>query len=71
MATSDSVKQVVLDRIAAGKSWWKSGRSTYEIKGTKVHVRYCSPPTYKFNINPNTLRADWEYGFVEMNLHII
>ena len=25
-----------------------------------IHVRYCSPPTYKFNISPTTLRADYE-----------
>ena len=37
-------------------------RETYAIASVQVHVRYCAEGSgnYKFNINPNTLHADYE-----------
>jgi hypothetical protein len=65
MPSNDHIKHFVLDRIASGKPWQPSGRSKFLVNGIIVHVRYCSPsktgsPLYKFNINPNTLTADYE-----------
>ncbi|MGC9326733.1 MAG: hypothetical protein ACP5I1_03790, partial [Candidatus Hinthialibacter sp.] len=41
------------------------GKSKFRIGGSVVHVCFCSengrgPEKYKFNINPNTLSADYE-----------
>ena len=60
MPENDVIKRTVLAQIAGQSGIRPSGRATFIIQGKKVHVRYCSPPTYKFNINPNTLRADYE-----------
>ena len=60
MASNESTKQAVIELIFKGAAWWPSGRSTVTNGKEKVHIRYCSPPTYKFNINPNTLRAHHE-----------
>ena len=60
MASNEAIKRAALNKISAGKNWRPSGRATYSVNNKKVHVRYCSPPRYRFNINPNTLRADYE-----------
>jgi hypothetical protein len=65
MPSNDHIKHTVLDQIARGKPWRLSGRSKYRIAERSVHVRYCSSSKtngslYKFNINPNTLTADYE-----------
>ena len=65
MPQSDKVKRIVLDRISAGEDWAPSGRTKYRKGLHVIHVRFCSTdrfgsPHYKFNINPNTLRADYE-----------
>lgn len=60
MRGNDTIKKTVLALIAGQSGIWPSGKATFIIQNKKIHVRYCSPPTYKFNINPNTLRADYE-----------
>jgi len=42
-----------------------AGRAKVRIGRSLLHIRYCSPnpnalARYKFNINPNTLSADYE-----------
>lgn len=61
----DEIKHTVLDRISASERWYTAGHAKYRIGSYVVHVRFCSTdrfgsPHYKFNINPNTLRADFE-----------
>lgn len=58
-------KKTALSAIANGSSVSTLGKAKYRICGSVVHVRYCSqssraPEKYKFNINPNTLSADYE-----------
>ena len=60
VANNAPIKQAVLSRISQGKERRLIGKATYSIGGVSGHVRYCAPPTYKFNLNPNTLRADYE-----------
>lgn len=60
MTSSESIKTQVLSKIAGDRATRPAGRSIVSVGSTKIHVRYCSSPTYKFNINPNTLRADFE-----------
>jgi len=68
MKENDGIKQAVIDRIAEGRRWSKAvgrGPEKYDVGGKIVHARYCSPSGkssthYKFNINPNTLRSDYE-----------
>jgi hypothetical protein len=62
---SAQVKQSVVTTVAGSKNCVPSGVASYRIDGTVLHVRFCSKDQkdsgrYKFNINPNTLRADWE-----------
>ena len=62
---SEETKRIVLNRISAGEDWVPSGRAKYRKGLHVIHVRFCSPdrfasPHYKFNINPNTLSADYE-----------
>jgi len=65
MPQSEETKRIVLDRISAGEDWGPSGRAKYRKGLHVIHVRFCSTdrfgsPHYKFNINPNTLSADYE-----------
>jgi len=65
MASNDHIKNAVLDKVFSGRRWHKVGRAKFASNGHVVHVRYCSPasknnPHYKFNINHNTLTADYE-----------
>jgi hypothetical protein len=62
---STDVKNLVLAKIAAGATSSSAGRSKVRIGNTVVHVRFCSTnpsatEKFKFNINPNTLSADFE-----------
>ena len=56
------VKDSVLLEIAQGESVRSCGGVMHAIGLSKVHARFCArgPDKYKFNINPNTLRADYE-----------
>src|SRR2546423_11348443 len=65
MARNDHIKHAVLNKILSGGVWQPSGNSKFKSSGRIIHMRYCSPngagnPKYKFNINPNTLSADYE-----------
>ena len=62
---SEEAKRIVLDRISAGEDWVPKGHAKYRKGLHIIHVRFCSTdrfgsPHYKFNINPNTLSADYE-----------
>jgi len=66
MPSRNQIKEAVLDRIADGQGWVTArGPTNYSISGKIIHLRFCSTDRkrishYKFNINPNTLRADYE-----------
>ena len=58
-------KDAALKKIANGNQITSIGKSKFRIGNSVVHVRFCSanskaPDKYKFNINPNTLKADFE-----------
>lgn len=58
-------KNAVIDYLSDGKSWNSIGHSKYSISQKTIHIRFCSTDKlgtshYKFNINPNTLSADYE-----------
>lgn len=64
MNTEDK-KYLVLKNIANGHAISYVGRAKVRIKGQVIHVRFNStssdrPHHYPFNINKNTLTADWE-----------
>ena len=65
LSKKEEIKHIVLDRITVAKGWVSSGRAKYRIDHKIIHMRFCSidkfdSPRYKFNINPNTLSADYE-----------
>jgi hypothetical protein len=65
MAKYDHIKHAVLSKILAGNSWQPNGRAKFKAKGKVIHVCYCGTNAagnskYKFNINPNTLSANYE-----------
>jgi len=58
-------KNAALAKIANGTAVASAGNAKARIGKSVVHVRYCSrnlsaPDKFKFNINPNTLSADYE-----------
>jgi hypothetical protein len=58
-------KHSAIRHLSSGKSVADVGRAKYRIGGAVIHVRFCSQDRrasakYKFNINPNTLTADYE-----------
>ena len=62
---SYQVKQATLQQIAGNSQVVFVGNAKARIESRVVHFRYCSenraaPGKYKFNINPNTLSADFE-----------
>lgn len=62
---ADDAKQSAVRRIAANQPVVPLGRAKFRVGTSTVHVRFCSenrtsPTKYKFNINPNTLSADYE-----------
>ncbi len=60
--TRQRIKATGFESIAPGETPRKCGREMYHINGSMIHARYCAPGpgNYKFNLNPNTLRADYE-----------
>ena len=63
--SSDDEKTLAITKVARDRPVVPEGRAKWRIGGAVVHVRYCSPNPavanrYKFNINPNTLSADYE-----------
>lgn len=62
---SEVEKDKALIAISGGQDFSSVGRSKFRVGNAVVHVRFCSenaksPGKYKFNINPNTLSADYE-----------
>lgn len=60
-----TVKNAALAKVANGATVASVGNAKVRIEKSVVHVRYCSrnpsvPGKFKFNINPNTLSADYE-----------
>lgn len=58
-------KKAALSKIANGATIVSAGNAKVRIGNLIIHVRYCSrnlnaPSKFKFNINPNTLSADYE-----------
>jgi len=58
-------KHAVLSQITGGRSYASAGKALARIGNTTVHYRYVSKSAkgsarYAYNINPNTLRADYE-----------
>jgi hypothetical protein len=60
----EATKARILQQVAGSRSYASQGQARYLVDGTVVHVRYKSNPShgasYPYNINPNTLRADYE-----------
>ena len=62
---SNVEKKAALAIIAKGATVAPAGNAKARIGNSVTHVRYCSPNAtapgkFKFNINPNTLSADYE-----------
>ncbi len=62
---STTEKNAALAKVANGASVTSAGNAKVRIGKSVVHVRFCSrnlsaPDKFKFNINPNTLSADYE-----------
>ena len=62
---SNTEKLAALANLAAGVRPISLGHSKYRVGQAVVHVRFCSEDRrgstkYKYNINPNTLSADFE-----------
>jgi len=65
MTENNEIKENVLSTISKSSNYVSIGKSKYRINSKIVHIRYCSTSSsnglrYKFNINPNTLDADYE-----------
>ena len=61
----EEIKRMVLNNVAGQRDWVYSGRSIVTVDNKVIHIRFRSvdprrPETYIYNINPNTLRADFE-----------
>ena len=59
-SSNDATKRAVLDRIAPSVGWRKSGQVSYSSSVGTVHARFKTAGPFSFNINPATLRADFE-----------
>ncbi len=62
---SNTEKRAALVKIAKGVSIIPTGITKFRIGQFVVHARFCSanpnaPGKFKFNINPNTLSAEYE-----------
>ncbi len=58
-------KRAALSKVAKGASIVPAGTAKFRVGKWVVHVRYCTPNAltprkFRFNINPNTLSADYE-----------
>ena len=62
MKSTDRYRNVVLEKIAGGRSYTKSGQVTYKIDGKHYHIKVKTGQLtkYPFNINPTVLAADFE-----------
>jgi hypothetical protein len=62
---SDDIKTAVLRQLSSQTQPIALGKAKYAFGQRSVHVRFCStnsraPNKFKFNINPNSLSADYE-----------
>ncbi len=62
---SNSEKRAAVSSLAHGLPVTFVGSSKFRVGSAIVHTRFCSvnaraPDKYKFNLNPNTLSADYE-----------
>ena len=62
---TNAEKKAALAKVAKGATVVSLGNAKVSVGKSVVHVRYCSPNAsapgkFKFNINPNTLSADYE-----------
>jgi len=57
---SETIKIAVLEQISWGASWRPEGRASYRFPGGLVHARFKTSGPFSFNINPATLKADFE-----------
>ena len=58
-------KTAALAKVAKGGTVAPAGNAKFRVGKSVIHVRFCSTNLnasgkYKFNINPNTLSADYE-----------
>src|SRR5690242_10003921 len=65
MLMSDIEKRAALSKVALGTAVVRADNAKVRIGNSIIHVRFCSrnanaPEKFKFNINPNTLSADYE-----------
>lgn len=62
MKANEPIKESVLRRIAGDKPYSHVSGVTWRVGDSKVHVRYAtgSGGRYRFNLNPSTMRADFE-----------
>jgi hypothetical protein len=56
---NDAVKLQVLAQIGRGP-WKREGQTNYRSAAGLVHARFKTSGPFSFNINPATLRADYE-----------
>lgn len=64
-AEREEIKRDVLQKISDSALVRSAPKSMFKIGQSLIHIRFCkrnasSPTKYKFNINPNTLRAEFE-----------
>ena len=60
----DAIKARILEAVAGSRLYSSQGQARYRVGSATVQVRYKSSAShgasYPYNINPNTLRADYE-----------
>lgn len=71
---SNQAKRATLQQVAGNSPIASAGKAKVSIGRWLVHIRYCSgnqfaPGKYKFNINPNTLSADFELWICGASQH--
>ena len=57
---NDAPKAAVLEQIAGGTRWRAEGQTNYRFPAGLVHARFKTSGPFSFNVNPATLRADYE-----------
>lgn len=57
---NEAIKAAVLKRIGHGGTWRPEGRAGHRFNAGLVHVRYKTSGPFSFNLNPATLRSDYE-----------
>lgn len=55
-------KYAVMNQVANVRNFKKAYQSKFRVDGKLMHIRYCGRKSknYPFNINPNTLKSDYE-----------